>query len=332
MSEEKENETEHRCTILGRRTRREEVLHSDTVKFTPKNWSETVEYGGFISHWNHNHCQKCFFSCSQCPREQLRDRQSKGNLLYVDTLDSVEAAALRSHISLPSHTLTLQSHCSSINLPHPAIWSPSSHSDTQTSLTGTELTHTSPMYKGPRMISLRFISFCKHICVSVHTHGISALQRTMDTCMHMHWQWTGGEGSCSKRWDDLGVENSATPSITFPRFKEEFDSVSSVRHWVWVTHSFVCSRQAIRLSRFQSLPLAGYISLWQFAVQCFIFSKKQTGAGPGGTPKQNTSRNARLLLKIKPLNCHINKTTFQGRSFCESRAVLTYEHQKVPTV
>lgn len=135
----------------------------------------------------------------------------------------------------------------------------------------------------------------------------------MHTCMDTHRQWTRGEGSSSKRWDELGVESSAKPSIAFPCFKEEFDSGSSVRDWVLVTRSFVCSRQAIRLSRFQSLPLASYISLWQFTVQCFIFSKKQTGAGPGGTPKQNTCRNVSLFLKIKPLNCHINKTTFQGR-------------------
>lgn len=78
-----------------------------------------------------------------------------------------EAAALKSHISLPSHTL--QSHCSSINPHYPAIWSPSSHSETQTPPTRIDLTRTSPMYKGPSVISLPCVSFYKHGLIYAHT-------------------------------------------------------------------------------------------------------------------------------------------------------------------
>lgn len=119
------------------------------------------------------------FSSPSVPEKSLGTRSHKESwtefIQYKPLVDcSVEAAALRSHIPLSSHMLTLQSHCSSINLHHPAIWSPSSHSDTQTPLTGIDLTCTSPMYKSPSMISLQFISLYKHrlICALTWTFYI----------------------------------------------------------------------------------------------------------------------------------------------------------------
>lgn len=161
----------------------ENVLHIDSVKWAHKNYRGAIKYGGFVSPRNCNYCHKCFFSNFHCPRDELWNRQSQGVPGWNHSIQTCyEAAALKSHISLPSHTL--HSHCLSINLHHPAIWSPSSHSETQILPTRVDLTRTSPMHEGPRVISLPFVSSYKHGLIYAHTWNTKV--RKCNIYMHMH--------------------------------------------------------------------------------------------------------------------------------------------------
>lgn len=158
-----------------------------TIKFTPKNQRDIVEYPGFISQQKHNHCQ--IFSFSRSPREKLMNRQSNGVLQAKTTCnmetDQLQCGNSSTEVSLSSLTFTLQSHCSSINLKHPAIWSPSSHSDTQTPLTGIDLTHTVPCtIQGPaRDITPVYliVQTYTHLC----THVIFLLVKQIQ-CTHVN--------------------------------------------------------------------------------------------------------------------------------------------------
>lgn len=125
------------------------MLRSEIVKFTPKNYIKGCRiWEDLFLTENIIFARSVSFTTPSVPQEELRDGQSQGGpgrnhpaqTCYTEARLSLEAAALRSHISLLSHALTLQSHCSSINLQHPAIWSPSSHSDTQTPLSSQALT------------------------------------------------------------------------------------------------------------------------------------------------------------------------------------------------
>lgn len=71
------------------------------------------------------------------------------------------------------------------------------------------------------------------ICTHTHTRVkcLDYMQKCTHACTH-YCEWTREEGSANKQWNELGVENSAEPGITFLSFKQEFDSVSSVRHWL----------------------------------------------------------------------------------------------------
>lgn len=119
---------------------------------------------------NHDHTLKCFFPCFH------------GELTcYVEK--NMSLCVLQRHKGYRSlHTFALQSHCSSINLHHSAIWSSSSHSHTHTykpHLAGIDFTRTRSVYKAERMKSLWFSSLYKHgfICVPTLSVGGSAPAR-----------------------------------------------------------------------------------------------------------------------------------------------------------
>lgn len=146
------------------------------------------------------------------PEKSLGNGQSRGGpgsnhpvqTCYVEARHGVEAATLRSHISLLSQALTLQSHCSSINLQHPAIWSPSSHSDTQPPPTPRRHwphSHDSHVHE-PKHDITRGLSHCTNTSSSVNTRDCYIRKFNA----HTDSDPTGGGPRRSKQRDDLGVE------------------------------------------------------------------------------------------------------------------------------
>lgn len=144
----------------------QDCRETDTVKLTPKNYRETVEYGGFISHWNHNHCQKCFFSLR---RASGQAESIQTCCMGAESPQCGSCSAEVTHLSLIPHA-----HITKPLFIHKSP--PSSHLepiftlwDTQAPLTGADLACPSPAYESPGMISPQFISLYKHRLICAHT-------------------------------------------------------------------------------------------------------------------------------------------------------------------
>lgn len=99
---------------------------------------------------------------------------------------------------------------------------------------------------------------------------------------------------------------------------------------VWVTRSFVCVRQVFVYLGFKvSRQWATFhFDSLQFNVSYFRKSKQVQVLAAHQTRTQ--ARMLDCFSKIRPLNCHINKTTIQGWRFCESKAGLHMNIRRCP--
>lgn len=195
-----------------------------------------------------------------------------------ETHHSVEAAALKSHISLSPvphthNTKPLFNHKSPPSNHLEPIFTLLIHKPLPQALTSLA-----------QVLSAWALGWYRSgLSHSACPHGIPPWEHTMSTCVHMHWMW--GESLCNKQHFDLGVQSQASHSHAW---RAEF--------WRWLldlSNSWFCMCQAdIHLP----IKVCCY-SKRHFSLRArnFLISQHQTGVGAGGG--QNICNDVRLLLK-----------------------------------